>query len=467
MVWYISRDFLRRNWLVYLCCSAPNLGVWSGVAFGNLPVSFGMLFSFMFGASLGPMMAMTTLVQRELRFLPVSRRDFWLTTCTLGTVAVVTVLLVMKGLAVVLASGFAGATAVPIETVLLSAVYELIFAAVLLLTGPVMVNLGQAHAAAQQPGWLPYTQAIGALTVFAGAMAAPWWFVEVLPLSLSQFTPLTMSVLVAGLLVVAATFAWTPKQLGQVGGSLHFLVTARPSDRVPRPRLLDRFTGLSRIVCGQMSLAMTSFGGAMVLVVGLTLLFESHDSLRSAVEGAGLLLFMAQSEAAGTLDRGIFFGFLFVVSLQNVWTPLALQLKVLPVTAARINALFIATPFVVWAVVWLLLTMLHVAALRQWPDTLRLDWWLGLGGVSALANVASFRWQGALSTAAVLAGAVFLRMLAEVPSASLDWFWMTLGLASTVAAVALNHHTLTRSTSSSKAYQRPRLTLGIATPLAR
>jgi len=134
-------------------------------------------------------------------------------------------------------------------------------------------------------------------------------------------------------------------------------------------------------------------------------------------------------------------------------------LKRLPITARNLALLMSVTPAMTPVMFWSALLIIHVAATAQWPETLRLSMLMALIGVASLIDAlgtkaGSYRakmWLG-FSVMASLMFAVDANR--ELVAAMLQhWALPLAGLLCVVLAWMVNHHTLTRSSASSRVFR--------------
>jgi len=132
-----------------------------------------------------------------------------------------------------------------------------------------------------------------------------------------------------------------------------------------------------------------------------------------------------------------------------------------PLSVRQINALLVLTPFVTWM---LLMTLLNVGfgLARGLSVTLRPDLVLGLAGIAAFAHAFMLRYQGSSGRfwVIVMTSSLMSKILeAGIADGTHVWFAAIGGLAA-IAAIGVNHATLTQSTSSSAPYRRPQTPFG-------
>jgi hypothetical protein len=189
-------------------------------------------------------------------------------------------------------------------------------------------------------------------------------------------------------------------------------------------------------------------------------MFSSGSSLQAFLGSAGLLPFETSFRSIPDGPGFMISLFVFIaIAGPGLWNPLARQLKVLPLSVGAINRLFLVTSFALWAWVWLIAAIIHIAVIGSMPGQLRLDIFAAVWGLSALGNAMSLRLKGAGQSVwllgAIGAGSNILgRFVGRRPETWVELTLALVGIAALALAAFVNHRTLTRSTSTSKTYQR-------------
>jgi len=442
-------------WLMYVASGSNVLEI-------SMPA-----FSLIAAAMLGPMFAIPTTVLRELRHLPVTNRDLWRTTWVAATVVAAGVLLATKVISALLLAAFGGSLKVSVEAMLLSAVYDFSWAgAVLLLLQ--LLGYGQPAVfgrAAFRP-WLAGLAATGRGVAMLAVFALPVLLSGALPTRVREFTSTTTAALIACLAIAFSALAWTPQRVvlaGERAQARRAAVFPGAAPKVQRRRA-DRLTGISRVVTPHLV-------ATLALAVGACLALTSYG----VIAGSGPWWFVPPTaevfDRADTGYRGLTYYVLVpcgVVTMMGIWTPWARLLKVLPVSVGQINALLLVTPFATWAVLWLLGLAAFSLAYGAAP-TLRLEFAFGMAGIGALAHAALLRFQGSTGTVWVMAaiGGLLPQLLkVGLSDATVAHVvFAVIGATALGIAAFVNHHTLTRSTSTSRAYRRSQPPFGVpATP---
>ncbi len=412
---------------------------WTEVARLGGDVTWLMVSSMVVAVLLGPGFVMG-LDSREIRVLPLTHRDRWVTTWLLSTVVVTSYLFIAKSLIIILTVVIKHTVLMSAETLLLSTAYDFAYAGALL---PIGTLLNAADLSwVKRPGRLalsasvilfaPYTLAVVILPSFAA---------RALPVHATEFTIGHVLVLVLGLTMSLGGLRWTPR----VFGSIQYHVNARGTTRgrlVTRQRFGDRFTGVARVLFTHAIgwLRLMAVGIAAAVIIGFFVPLP-NDFPRFLT---ACLLLMA------------FLG----ISIASPWPTWARRLKVLPLSTTQVNALLLITPLFIWVEVWIVLLLAHTAlglpiGVELAPPSL-----LAFAGVTTVANALAFKVHGSrrglMCVSLLPAGApLYVETLRHVPHEWTRLVLLLVGLFSLTCAAIVNHRTLTRSTSGSLVYQRP------------
>ena len=372
---------------------------------------------------------------REYRVLPVTDRDLWVTRWVNAACVVPAALLLVKGVLVGLAAAD-GRTLFAPGTLLLSTLFDAVYAAAFL---PVPLWLdAKGPALAKRFGTSAFLVSL-TLLLFSmpAAMAAPFFFARSLPEHLDEFSTTGALTLGLGLALAMGALLWTPRN-GGVSMTVREGAAAIPHV----PAKPDTGRSLKGIPVVLWSHAKPTFVAA-VLAMSL------------AAAGAP---FLPPRPAPERMVTGMFLAFAFLtISMTSVWGPWTRQLRVLPLSVRRVNALFVLTPLVTWLVVWIAALLVH--ALLGWPLHVELApaAILTYAGLSALSHAVGTPLNGStgwhsLATMLVVVLAVGGAVLLLVKP-DFTFLVMAAGILSFVLAATINHFTLTRSTSSARTYR--------------
>lgn len=435
----VAWQLCRRHWAAFAGLAFWFAMPWLALALTS-DLSFALRFSWMGAVPFAVYMYRATSGSQLLGILPLARRDVWQITTVIGALAPalvqLVVALVMWMMTRVLSPALAGLHQVGIDSPLLGAVYTL--------TCLQFVLIATASLQRQR-----MTTAAIAMVVLASLA----WFTDVLPARVSDFS--TTSALVFWATAVLAVV------IVRMPGSLAAPVPARlPAYRLtfdlPVAGMLDRLTGVKRILLVQTLFGVLCIVGGLLLALALDVQFGGRTVVEFVAEE--LRAFSGTNIWVMRPGDSLIFTPMWIIGLANIWTPMARQLRVLPLTPREANAIFLAWPIVMWVVLWLVYLAAY-ASIVGGPVTPRLALFLAISGTSTLANVISLRWKNRLYG---MFGAAFVYgfwTLASIVALVMNLTEATVPLATTgvvfyTAAIWLNHNTLVHATSASAAYQR-------------
>ena len=152
-----------------------------------------------------------------------------------------------------------------------------------------------------------------------------------------------------------------------------------------------------------------------------------------------------------------------VMAMQGLWTPWTRLLKALPFSVRQINALLLFTPFATWTILWLLGWFGYALAYGT-PQTLRVGFVFGMAGLPRSCTLPCSAFRAAQALAGSLRHGGLMPQLAKIglsDSPVTQIVFAVIGAIALCLAAFINHRTLTRSTSSSRAYRRPQPAFGM------
>jgi hypothetical protein len=395
-----------------------------------------MCVTFMAGATGGGQTAC-----REHRILPVTERDLWVTEWLHATLLVPASLLILKlgGLAWYSVSR-SGRPYVSAETLLLSTVFDIVFAGVM-----VAVPFITEHWQTERRRISPSVPDLTVVPILLG-IGTPLLMARSLPTRFVDFTPLGLLVLVIGIVLALAALAWTPKQ--GVNRILYRATQKAPaSPPAGKPRFADRFTGIFSVAWAHVLSTFLYTVIAYGAVIATWPLFPDPAASDTRFPTFMFLIFAMTGATMG-----------------STWSSWARRLKVLPLSVKHVSGLFVLTPLVTWIEIWLILLFVH--AVMGWPirEEMRPHSVLMYAGLTSLSHALQQRFYGLVHVRGIcgmlgIAGAMAAAMnLFGKPTFSTRLSVIAIGILSFVLAAVINHYTFTRSTSSASAYRR----LGVA-----
>lgn len=430
MVLYLLRDLLRRNWAIY-ALMGPTISVaWIPIALGHFEPRWGITLSLFSAAALGPMTSMTTIGLREIRLLPIRFRDLWTLTWLASTVVPALFVLLTSSAGVGLAVVFGGAARVDMGTPGLLSLYSYVF------TNAVLVLLPALNYTSRnmQPGATTTALTVSILFLFLGSIGLPYLLAPYLPLSFDQFSLVPVAILGAGIAASFGVLAWRPSAGVGTGAANRSPTESHRST----PRVMDGLTGVSRVLVPY-----------LVLTSALT-----------AVTVAGCawyVSFSGEGTVAALLGDSVVPMAYMLIGMASPWMPWARLLKHLPLEVRALNILLLSTPAMTWTVIAgtvLLLEPAVGAAVPAWFTPAAFMWF---SGMNAMVNALAFRHQGTFGWVifpAAVTGPIARGLARDALDPASLWL-VLLAVAAVAAAAWINHRTLTRCGSASRAFRRP------------
>jgi hypothetical protein len=433
---------------------------WAYLAVGMLAIPFWLLFSFddadplaigipatslLFMSFFGPVLGVTTMALRELRHLPVTRRDVWRAAWMISTVVPAVVLLATKAIGGWAASGVGAHLSA--ETMFLSALYDFTWGGALLAVWSV------AFAGGPRASRGPSLGAASTIVAMIACLGIPFLASEALPARVDEFTPAAAGVLIAGLAIAFGVLVWTPTR-GVLAGERPRAGDGTPRRPFDRTRAVDRLTGFSRV-------AVPPLFATIALPVLACLGLAAYGIARGTSPWWFVPPAPSMFDPEDVGDRGLTYFVLLpcaMVTMQGVWMPWVRLLKVLPVSVRQINAVLLLTPFAMWAILgglgWCAFRLAYGT-----PGTGGVGFVLGLAAAAALAHAFLLRLRGTSAMKWVFGAIGGLMPPFMKVGIRADGTWQivfgVLAVVAFSAAAIVNHRTLTRSTSSSAPYRRP------------
>ncbi len=441
-------DYLRRNRSNLIAGVAFVAGIWFVAGMGVFSASAAIAWSLLLTAIFGPLLAFSGLAPREVRLLPMSRREIWRTSWWLSTVVAVGLTTTGKVLGLLAARVFTADPAIAVGTVWLSSTCDFAYAGAFL----GLLSIGRFRTGSHRSRLLRASQrGIGALVVvaFAGSVVWPFLFREHMPTRWNGISALTGAIILAGLGLTIRAYFTSPAPIAAPD-----VRAANRRQRVPTRSRVPEFsdvTGLRRIALRTWISAVVGQTGLLLLVAGVAAIIgvSSGEPIVDGIRGFGLLPFEAD-----------FFPFRLVMvyalgAVGLVWSltlpgdsiqHMLRHLRTLPLGTAKLNAVLIGMPVVSWINAWVMLAALHLVVVGRPLDSFRLLEFFALIGIQCIARALTLRWRKpiwsiVLSFPLIVIGAVIVRWAPHAFPAVLP----AIGVTGIVAAALLNHRMLTRS----------------------
>jgi hypothetical protein len=426
MVWYLLRDLLRRNRVMYAWMAPVAIVMWVAPTNDGGETRLTLTASMFIAVALGPFMSMATIGIREIRLLPVRFSDLWTLTWVASTVVPSCFVAAAASLAM-LTTTLAEHPAIGIDTVGLMALYNFIYTNLVLMMLPALNYVSKN----MRPGATTTAATISITAGVIGAFGLPWFFAPWLPTLMTQVTAPFAALLLTGVAASFGVLMWRPR-LGVATG-LPAQNRVRPGTPAKR-RVMDKVTGIARVLVPYLATA-----------AALTLVAAGGNAWYASTRGV-----------AAFVDEGMSGMAYMLIGMTSPWMPWARLLKSLPLRAGTINAWLVSTPGLTWLV--MAGTLL---ALEPWLGPTVPAWFtpgvlVCFAGMSAVLNALAFRNQGVIGWI-VGPGAATSPFVGSIARYWMDpsspWF-VVAGLAALGLAAWINQRTLTRCGSASRAFRR-------------
>lgn len=426
------------------------VAIWSVAADGTQLV---MAFAYSMGTAfmIGPQLMSPLLTPRAIWYLPISRRDIWRATWLLATVGATTITTFAKLLAVVMPWSEGSFS---LATLLLSSLYDFAYAGL----GCVVIIAATRPRPAGGPGHLvwPFFKGAADFALPLG-MAAGFFggrFIDhLLPVHWSEVTVRAGTVLAAALGLTAATYFHSAAPLTPANR-----ISRRPRVTPGTPRFeLGGLSGLPRLLVHEYAWTLMVGGflmiGSLLVVVVAAKYLQSSESLIGLLRSVLLHMDGTPTPVPGTGLQAfiLLIGFaVFAASLSARFPDMLRHLRVLPLGAARLNALLLVWPALVWLTAWTGLLALHYLVMGPGVVSYHADALLFLTGISAIVQAVTLRlsvvfraFTFALPVGFIAGVAPFLPLLlAPTPTV-----FAATGGACLAAAAVLNHRSLARKST--------------------
>jgi len=457
-------DALRRGRLAWFWAGIFVVGAWAFVAVGFADPRAGVATSLIAVFVVGPMTSLTSVLSREIRYLPPTSRDVWVAAWMLSTVVAGTFVAVLQaaGLGIGVAFGYPQVEAT--QPLMFVAVCAFAYGGAMLPISP-LIGYTSSAASEREPKWFWAATATLTFFVYMGGLFGPWAAWSYLPTSFADLGWPSSLLLALGLVAAFAAFAWTPQRYGGIGrpttvaGAPRVRAHVGEMNGLAAIRAMDRITGLNRLLVPTLVWA---FGFAITGAVGMAWYFvtlEPSRNLYESLAAAGMLPFSAAGFSPKIILGTALFVPFFAIGSSPAWDGYTRHLRVLPMSAADTTRLLLATTLLLWGVVWGVLLGTHLLVIGFRPDTLRPELFLYLAGLSALAEATSRRGRkpGRPFSPWVIPVFLFVGVsegfTGRLSVDAMFWSHTTIGASALVLAAAMTYRSLTRSTSSAGVYQ--------------
>ncbi len=424
-------------------------GGWMMVATGGFSLRGAMALS-LFIAVASPMQASQGLSLREIRMLPLSRRDLWRATWLVGIIGSALAIVAGVEIAAVISAAYTSVR-VPPESIAVAAILVVVMggisaSSVLLLNvlslAPVRALPARARAVVK-----------GLVTLVPVALLAlPVVGKNVLPSTWAQFGITGAILTILGLAVVGYSYFQTPNRLPAA--------SPRRAMAATRPSQGSAFTpsaigGLPRLFLETWKRALLIQLAIPIITIATTVIVSGvtgwgDSDWRANLRDFGFLPF----EGAGNKNMAMLYFMAAPVFMWNWLAPgdalftMARHLRTLPMSVRQLNWLLLGLPVVPWINLWFLLLGLHALVSDQPISSYRWPAFLALVGADALARAVRLRLSDSAGQRLWFFTAFLVGLIAGSKTVAIP---LTIGWVALLVAGPLNLHTLSTKRA---AYQR-------------
>jgi hypothetical protein len=434
VVWRLVRDQIWRLRGGWIACGALVATFWLCVADGASDATLPMALSLLLVA-LGLVAGLVELMKKELRVLPVSRRQRGQACWTMGIAFPVAVTSTGRAIALLVAPLVTSTSPLRAETLVLSTLCDIAFLGIV---GGILVLFTRPPS--RVPTGVARSIEIVAGIAFLGSLLGGEFLLRpYLPVRWTDLAGVPAVVMAAGIGMAARGYFYALRSGGPVLARRSRGLRPHTATKAPSQPVARRTSGpisLLRIVL--VNCALNSLFFAVLLLLPGDVFFPPNTPTNRA----------AELSASG--GHVAFWFFLAFGLARQVWRPRLPYLRTLPVATWHLNAIFLATAVANWLGMWITLELLHVVVPVRVADILRPDLIAGLIGVSALADAYGLQSHWAVRGAMIAVGVVTMVAAVRYLGHTADTVWLPsllFGAAAVAAAAWLNHHALTRSNS--------------------
>lgn len=395
---------------------------------------------------LGPLLTLRV-IPRSLWYLPVSHRDVWRSGWLISTLGVTALTTTAKLVAVLVPWG----PGTPgIASIALSAIFDLASTGV----GCALVVLAMHPRPVSRALHLPWIIGwhLSQLSLPLAGMALfylPVWSDVALPVRWSDLHATALMLLVGMLALTAATWFYRPMPPALANPQ----TSTAPAAINVRPGRRSRLTGIPRLLVREAGWTF-AIGGSLALmgVIVVLVLTRAARNQREFMELLNATLQVADARAASAREVGVvalnlilWYGMLAATLAARF--PLILRhLRALPIGAARLNALLVGWPALIWVLGWTAGTAMNFVVLGHLPARPHLGSTVAVIDVCALAQALNLRatLPARITVFCAVAGLVPFVSLITQPSPLL--LGLT-GVASFVTAILVNQVALSHNST--------------------
>jgi len=452
----IFADHVRRGRYGYFLLFCTAALPWIAAADNAMDIHMALAFTLAI-AGMGAPAAWQALTIREIRVLPVSRRDLWRTAWWLGVVRIVGFVTLGQLVGLTIGTLLDWPNPLRLQTTGVTAVLSFAVAGINASLIP-LINWSASERGKRSTFGRTW-RAMLLVAGMIGTLAWPFVIRRTLPLTWLEFNPAWFTVTVVGVALAARSYfqhpAPPPLARTQAAGAR----------RIPRSfSTISRIGGVGRMVLQTWKTAtLVQVTIPAMVVVTFTLVsrlmfHDSGDGMRTNLRDFGFLPFEAATYVG--LRPPNFVSLVYLLGASVFWWNLLApgdsllsmvrHLRTLPMSVARLNSVLLALPILAWINFWFLLFVLHFAVSDKPIGTLAIPQWMAFIGVDALTRAFKLR-TGEVNNGKLWFGTALVVSMTVSSLPGLLVFGA--GAIAFVSGAVLNLHTLR---TSSKAYHPAR-----------
>ena len=456
MLRHLLLDYLRRSWSVYAAAGIILGLLWGTASASPFTPEFFVGLSLSAAFVLGPLLAVTQLSGTEILLLPVSRRDLWRAMWLIGTALAAGATLIAKLIAVLIASLSGAVSTVNVSLVGLSSLLDFAYGGCLMAL-LVLLRSASGRARTRAGRGMANLVLVATAVLYLGGVAWGLLFASYLPTQWSALAgPAGPPVLAAIGLAIASFFHVPPAGAGSTGRFAASTATARQRPAPTITRQSRELTGLRLLWTRDVLIAAAYFLAGVGMLLTMEVLTSSRNGVVHDLRSWKLLPFEKGMSSVRHFPL-VLFGLVAINSVAaarersgSSWR----QFRVLPLSTARLAGALLLRRVLAWLSIWLVLVVVHVAATRALPATLRpelLAICLGLDALVYALQVRFYRYSAGLvglalaAAAALVLGLTFVLPLAQLPDGWIQLALFTCGALALIVAAGTLQRALLRA----------------------
>jgi len=437
-------DRVRRGWREFLYLAIFAALPWILLTDSGVNIHTALAVNLIL-AGFGAPAAWQSLALREIRVLPVSRRELWRTAWWLGLVGGVMMMTAGQLLGMAIGALIAGTHQLPLQTTGVTMVLSVAVAGINISAN---LFLNRLNARANRPRVVRIAVAVTALAGMMAMLAWPFAVRRTLPLTWREFNPAWLTVTFVGLALAIRSYFLHP-------APPPFSRTAGIKRKARSFATISRIGGIGRMVfqtwktATLVQLTIPAIVVVTMAVVSNVMFHGEDDGIRAQLRDFGLLPFEGAPAAGHTHN---IFSLIYFLGASVFWwnllapgdslLSLVRHLRTLPMSVRRVNALLLMLPVLTWINFWVLLFVLNAAVSDRPIATFSVSQWMAFIGADALTRAFMLR-NGQVRAGKMVFGAAIVvsLLVGNLAAPAL----VAGGTMAFIVAVVLNAHTLSTS----------------------